>query len=132
MFRKKQNNDTLIEQAPAATVAENKQLEQQKFQALEASLDFLKDPEREDSLASKEPDHKESDHKESDHKEPDHKESEAMEDAHPKVTVTMIHNPLPTPKKHVPKEMNYDYEPPASEMHFDLVNMTGIDYFDIN
>ena len=44
----------------------------------------------------------------------------------------MIPNPLPTPKKHVPKEMDFDIQPPASQMHFDIVDMTGMDFFDIN
>ena len=44
----------------------------------------------------------------------------------------MIPNPLPTPKKHIPKEMDFDIQPPASQMHFDIVDMTGMDFFDIN
>ncbi len=44
----------------------------------------------------------------------------------------MIKNPLPTPKKHIPKEMDFDYQPISSQMHFDIVDMTGIDFFDIN
>lgn len=43
-----------------------------------------------------------------------------------------IHNPLPTPKKRVPKEMEFDIEPPEYAMHFDLVELNGKDYFDIN
>lgn len=43
-----------------------------------------------------------------------------------------IHNPLPTPKKRVPKEMEFDIEPPDYAMHFDLVNLQGKDFFDIN
>lgn len=43
-----------------------------------------------------------------------------------------IHNPLPTPKKRVPKEMEFDIEPSEYEMHFDLVDLHGRDYFDIN
>lgn len=43
-----------------------------------------------------------------------------------------IHNPLPTPKKRVPKEMEFDIEPPDYAMHFDLVDLHGKDFFDIN
>lgn len=43
-----------------------------------------------------------------------------------------IKNPLPTPKKHVPKEMDFDREPTQLDMHFDVVDMSGMDYFDIN
>ena len=44
----------------------------------------------------------------------------------------MIKNPLPTPKKHVAKDMDFDLQPVSSQMHFDIVDMSGIDYFDIN
>ena len=44
----------------------------------------------------------------------------------------MIKNPLPTPKKHVAKEMDFDHQPISTQMHFDLVDMTGMDFFDIN
>jgi hypothetical protein len=44
----------------------------------------------------------------------------------------MIPNPLPTPKKHIPKEMDFDIQPISSQMHFDIVDMTGMDFFDIN
>lgn len=47
-------------------------------------------------------------------------------------TSSMIPNPLPTPKKRVPREMEFDIEPPEYAMHFDLVDMNGKDYFDIN
>lgn len=43
-----------------------------------------------------------------------------------------IENPLPTPKKHVPREMDFDLEPDADQMHFDVVDMKGKDYFDID
>ncbi len=42
-----------------------------------------------------------------------------------------IKNPLPTPKKHVSKEMEFDLQPNSTMMHFDLVDMKGIDHFDI-
>ena len=43
-----------------------------------------------------------------------------------------IKNPLPVPKKHVAKDMEFDIEVPLSDMHFDVVDMSGIDFFDIN
>ncbi|MCR4643407.1 MAG: hypothetical protein K5697_15440 [Lachnospiraceae bacterium] len=43
-----------------------------------------------------------------------------------------LKNPLPTPKKHVAKEMDYDREPVQLDMHFDVVDMSGMDFFDIN
>ena len=46
-------------------------------------------------------------------------------------TPKLIDNPLPTPKKHVPKEMDFDLEPDPDHMHFDVVDMKGKDYFDI-
>lgn len=57
-------------------------------------------------------------------------ELEAIEAA--KAASQPIHNPLPTPKKRVPKEMEFDIEPSEYEMHFDLVELNGRDYFDIN
>ena len=43
----------------------------------------------------------------------------------------MIRNPLPGPKPHVAKELNYDYNPKASEMEYDIVDLKGKDFFDI-
>ena len=43
----------------------------------------------------------------------------------------LIRNPLPGPKPHVPKELNYDYTPTASEMKFDIEDLKGRDYFDL-
>ncbi len=57
-------------------------------------------------------------------------ELEAIEAA--KAASQPIHNPLPTPKKRVPKEMEFDIEPSEYEMHFDLVELNGRDFFDIN
>lgn len=57
-------------------------------------------------------------------------ELEAIESA--KAASQPIHNPLPTPKKRVPKEMEFDIEPSEYEMHFDLVELNGRDFFDIN
>ncbi len=42
----------------------------------------------------------------------------------------MIRNPLPGPKPHVAKELNYDYNPKPSEMEFDIVDLKGKDFFD--
>ena len=46
--------------------------------------------------------------------------------------VEMIHNPLPIPKRHTPVEFDFDIEPESKDMHFDIVDLTGKDYFDIN
>ena len=46
--------------------------------------------------------------------------------------VNKIHNPLPTPKKHTSRELDYDVEPLPADLHFDIVDLTGIDFFDIN
>ena len=43
----------------------------------------------------------------------------------------MLKNPLPGPKPHVPKEMNYDYVPKANEMDYDLKDIRGKEYYDI-
>ncbi|MBR3307381.1 MAG: hypothetical protein IKI75_09035 [Lachnospiraceae bacterium] len=42
-----------------------------------------------------------------------------------------IKNPLPTPKKHVPKEMDFDLVPETKDMHFDVVDMNNIDFYDL-
>lgn len=46
--------------------------------------------------------------------------------------VNKIHNPLPTPKKHTTRELDYDVEPLQADLHFDIVDLTGKDFFDIN
>lgn len=43
----------------------------------------------------------------------------------------LIRNPLPVPKPHVAKELNFDYNPTPAEMDFDLKDLSGKDYFDI-
>lgn len=43
----------------------------------------------------------------------------------------MIKNPLPTPKPHVSKELDYDYIPTPAEMKFDIEDLQGREYFDI-
>lgn len=50
----------------------------------------------------------------------------------PKPQTNKLHNPLPTPKKHEARDLDYDYQFANSQMHFDLVDMSGKDYFDIN
>lgn len=51
----------------------------------------------------------------------------------PKTTpVQQLKNPLPVPKKHVPKELKFDIEPDHEQMHFDMVDLRGKDFFDIN
>lgn len=59
-------------------------------------------------------------------------ELEALEAKSASSASSMLHNPLPTPKKRVPREMEFDIEPPEYAMHFDLVDMNGKDFFDIN
>ncbi len=57
---------------------------------------------------------------------------EKMDDikSNPERKPKMIRNPLPGPKPHVAKELNYDYIPKESEMKFDIEDMKGRDYFD--
>lgn len=43
----------------------------------------------------------------------------------------LIRNPLPGPKPHVAKELNYDYLPKESEMKFDIDDLKGRDYYDL-
>ncbi len=43
----------------------------------------------------------------------------------------LIRNPLPGPKPHVPKELNYDYQPKESELKFDIEDLRGKDFYDI-
>lgn len=46
--------------------------------------------------------------------------------------VNKIHNPLPTPKKHTNKAAEFDIDPAEVDMHFDIVDLAGKDFFDIN
>ena len=67
---------------------------------------------------------------------PPAKPTDAAEDAAPVKTIPdrkpkMIRNPLPGPKPHVAKELNYDYIPKESEMDYDLKDLKGRDYFDL-
>ncbi|GEM_PF-2569776 len=43
----------------------------------------------------------------------------------------MIKNPLPGPKPHVAKELNYDYIPKAGEMDYDIKDISDKDDYDI-
>ena len=46
-------------------------------------------------------------------------------------TIKFIENPLPLPKKHVKKEMNYAFEPTSDQMHYDYNNYTLDDDYDL-
>lgn len=54
-------------------------------------------------------------------------QSKPLADRQPK----LIRNPLPGPKPHVARELNYDYMPKTSEMKYDIEDLKGRDYFDI-
>lgn len=43
-----------------------------------------------------------------------------MEEMEKEKKVKFIKNPLPLPKKHTKKEMDYDFEVSADQMHFDI------------
>ena len=45
--------------------------------------------------------------------------------------IKYIENPLPLPKKHVKKEMNYAFEPTPDQMHYDLNNYRLDDDYDL-
>ncbi len=47
-----------------------------------------------------------------------------------KKEIKFIENPLPGPKPHVKKEMNYDYEVAADKMYFDIEKPAN-NYYDI-
>lgn len=59
--------------------------------------------------------------------------SEKLDDikAQPERKPKLIRNPLPGPKPHVARELNYDYVPKESEMKFDIEDLKGRDYFDL-
>lgn len=48
-----------------------------------------------------------------------------------KKPIKFIENPLPLPKKHVKKEMNYAFEPTSDQMHYDLNNYRLDDDYDL-
>ena len=54
--------------------------------------------------------------------------TEVIEEPKP---VKFIDNPLPLPKKHVKKEMNYAFEPTPDQMHYDLNNYQIDDDYDL-
>ena len=45
--------------------------------------------------------------------------------------IKFLENPLPVPKKHVRKEMNYAFEPTKDQMHYDLNNYRIDDDYDL-
>ena len=55
-------------------------------------------------------------------------ETPQTEDSKP---IKLIENPLPLPKKHVKKEMNYAFEPTPDQMHYDLNNYNVEDDYDL-
>lgn len=59
----------------------------------------------------------------------ENKEETSAEPEKPKVK--LLDNPLPLPKKHVKKEMNYAFEPSADQMHYDLNNYRVDDDYDL-
>lgn len=52
-----------------------------------------------------------------------------MEEIRP--AVNRIPNPLPLPKKHIRKEMDYGFEPSKEQMHYDLNNYNVNDDYDL-
>lgn len=56
-------------------------------------------------------------------------ETEAAEEAEPSAKKTrFIENPLPLPKKHVKREMDYGYAVPEADMHYDVEIAEGDDF----
>ena len=53
------------------------------------------------------------------------------EDGNSEQEIKYIPNPLPVPKRHVKKEIAFDYEPEMSQMKFDRELRPGEDDFDI-
>ena len=45
---------------------------------------------------------------------------------------TLLNNPLPHPRRHISRNMDFDVIPTEAEMHFDVEDMTGMDYFDLD
>lgn len=55
-----------------------------------------------------------------------------LEDIDIKKKVNYIENPLPVPKRREHKEMNYAIEElPPDKTDYDIQDMTGMDFFDI-
>ena len=57
--------------------------------------------------------------------------SENVKDVVATKPIKFIENPLPLPKKHVKKEMNYAFEPTSDQMHYDLNNYRFDDDYDL-
>ena len=57
--------------------------------------------------------------------------SEKTEETEQPKPIKFIENPLPLPKKHVKKEMNYAFEPTQEQMHYDLNNYQIDDDYDL-
>ena len=43
-------------------------------------------------------------------------------------TIQLISNPLPLPKKHIPKTMEFDLDVPEEQMHYDLNEIKNNDF----
>ena len=54
------------------------------------------------------------------------------EETEKKEEINFIKNPLPQPKKHIPKQLEFDLEIDEDQMHFDLPQLGDNDNFDIN
>lgn len=57
--------------------------------------------------------------------------SDIAEETEQPKPIKFIENPLPLPKKHVKKEMNYAFEPTQEQMHYDLNNYQIDDDYDL-
>ena len=58
-------------------------------------------------------------------------ELEAKEAVQERNKTDFIPNPLPVPKKHEPKTMDYDHEIPENKMHFDIELTNKRDDYDL-
>ena len=54
--------------------------------------------------------------------------AEAVSEETPKKKPRFIENPLPLPKKHVKREMDYDHEVLETDMHYDIDVAEGDDF----
>lgn len=64
-------------------------------------------------------------------KEEDKPKEETEAEEEKKNKVKLIKNPLPLPKKHVKKELNYAFDPSSDQMHYDLNNYRLDDDYDL-
>ncbi|MBQ9990805.1 MAG: hypothetical protein IJP31_07675 [Lachnospiraceae bacterium] len=62
---------------------------------------------------------------------PEGEPEKAKPETETKPAIKLIPNPLPLPKKHVKKEMDYAFEPPKERMHYDLNNYNVNDDYDL-